>query len=308
MEHVTGSGLERHFLLELHGLAAGRVHRDTVLALVGFEPDVGLPLALEVALLGGDPPLENPESLTLLPPNGRCHLFTMKDTGNLNLPADMKNTTIRSLPDFLDQVCSDSFNGYLSRGVADVAAHKLIPSIGRLPKFHKTTAAQITAEEKHWLKRLRLEGARHVNGTPTAWDWMVLARHHGLPVRLLDWSRNPLVALYFAVWDLSGNKAAVYAEKFTTHLDIEAIPDPFSVKKVAKFQPAQTSARMAAQATMMTIHPNQKIAYTSKTLHCFQISSKLAPTLKDHLRRCGMHPATVFPDLDGLAKSIRYSY
>lgn len=96
--------------------------------------------------------------------------------------------------------------------------------------------------------------------------------------------------------------------KFTTNLDIEAIPDPFSVKKVAKFQPAQTSARMAAQATMMTIHPNQKIAYTSKTLHCFQISSKLAPTLKDHLRRCGMHPATVFPDLDGLAKSIRYSY
>ena len=36
VEHVTGSGLERHFLLELHRLAAGRVHRDTVLTLVGF--------------------------------------------------------------------------------------------------------------------------------------------------------------------------------------------------------------------------------------------------------------------------------
>ena len=218
----------------------------------------------------------------------------------------MKTTTVKSFADYLEQLCSDTFDGYIFRGVPDADSHQLVSSIGRLKKFQGVPTATIAKEEKHWLKRFRLEGARHVNGKPNEWDWMVLARHHGLPVRLLDWTRNPLVALYFAVWDRSEKKAAVYAEKFTTHLDIETVADPFSVKKVGKFQPAQTTARMAAQATMMTIHPDPTAAHDSKTLHRFEISPHLAPHLKSQLRRCGITPATIFPDLDGLAKTICY--
>jgi hypothetical protein len=218
----------------------------------------------------------------------------------------MKIVKIQSFPDYVEQVCSESLNGHLFRGVPDAEGHLLVPSIGRPAGHQKLSLAQITSKEKHGLKRFRLEGSRHVSGSPDMWTWMVFARHHGLPVRLLDWTQNPLMALYFAVWDKSGATAAVYAENFGKHIDIEAKADPFAVKKVAKFQPPHSSARVAAQASMLSIHPDPRKVHDSDNLMRFELSAKLVPHLKASLRRCGIHPATVFPDLDGLAASIRY--
>jgi hypothetical protein len=219
----------------------------------------------------------------------------------------MKTEKITSLPHFIKLTCSESLQGFIFRGVTDAAEHQLLTSIGRLKRFEDASLAEISKQEKDWLKRFRLEGARHVNSKLSDWEWMVLARHHGLPVRLLDWSRNPLVALYFAVGDGQGKTAAVYAEKFTRSIDIDHETDPLEVARVGKFQPASTSARMSAQASVLTVHPDPRKPHNSKTLRCFEISRTLAPVIKVQLRRLGMNPATVFPDLDGLAKSIRYN-
>jgi hypothetical protein len=52
------------------------------------------------------------------------------------------------------------------------------------------------------------------------------------------------------------------------------------------------------------IHPDPRKPYDSPTMLCFEIPAKLVPDLKTSLRRCGVHPPSVFPRLGGVAKAL----
>jgi hypothetical protein len=60
---------------------------------------------------------------------------------------------------------------------------------------------ELEFDHKHeWslLQRFRRFAYSHLRPGAGEWEALFLARHYGLPTRILDWSRSPLVATYFA--------------------------------------------------------------------------------------------------------------
>jgi len=101
----------------------------------------------------------------------------------------------------------DETNGHrplkLFRGVPDVNM-KLLTSLQRLVtdgdgrRVVSLEAARRLEEGMVESFKKYAYGMANLGPSPTLWEWLALAQHHGLPTRLLDWTKSPYVALHFA--------------------------------------------------------------------------------------------------------------
>src|SRR5260370_189193 len=141
----------------------------------------------------------------------------------------MKQQTIKSLDDLLGIVQTHSRVAVIYRGVAS-SNYQLIPKVGRRHRGGKLLQQK---DERYILRLFRQWAIGDLGWRPVDdWEWLAIAQHHGLPTRLLDWTRNPLVAAYFAVVDESADDSAIYAYRSNSYIQIEKHRDPFAVDRV----------------------------------------------------------------------------
>lgn len=203
--------------------------------------------------------------------------------------------------------------GALYRGVSKVG-YELIPSVGRyLPDFVKNgkDKSKLLDHERFALEIFEKDSARFLPSLVSdPWELIVLAQHHGLPTRLLDWSHNPLVALFFAVQSNDESDAAVYALEAGVVLDVmdtkELGKHPLELQDTRQFVPNSSSPRVFAQSSVFTVHSEPTEPWTVSGMKKFIIPKELKMQLRGVLYKYGISSKKLFPGLDGVGSTIRY--
>ena len=150
-----------------------------------------------------------------------------------------------SLEDLLEAVQKYAKLTVIYRGVTS-SNYELIPKVGRRLKAARPLEAK---DERYILRLFKQRAIAHLHRAPVDdWEWLAIAQHHGLPTRLLDWSRNPLVAAYFAVIEKHAGDSAIYVYRSNRYLETEKHPDPFMVDRVARVIPNHITSRITAQS------------------------------------------------------------
>lgn len=238
---------------------------------------------------------------------------------------------ISSLSDFfgvLDGIVTPKADAYWFRG-HPAKKYELVPSALRYDTVQKRDCAVGVLQEFRRLTELRIKpGASPADRL----QWCQIAQHHGLPTRLLDWTANVAVALYFAcckdpdddglvvlmnpidlnrlsIGESRVLEPALDAAQIVRIVELDGRIDtsPQATPNIA-IHPVYNTERLQLQRGAFTLHGSRKFDIDkaqAPSLVCIPILREHKQRLIDQLGGIGVDEMSIFPEPEHVCNHLR---
>jgi len=162
------------------------------------------------------------------------------------------------------------------------------------------------------------------------WETLFDMQHNWIPTRLLDWSENLGISVYFAVkYNSKKTDMAIYLlnpdelNRYSSKKEIPVIPDnpmgleyvknyinkdPFPPEYPIAIRPNFSNNRMIAQRGLFTIHGDNLTPIEQlcpKAVLKIKLSKNIINDANNFLDFANINEYTVFPDINGISDYIR---
>ena len=249
-------------------------------------------------------------------------------TNHMKVKLPYKVTHLESWEQYLSIISDSPYQNWAFRGQRDASA-PLFSALSRyFIAFHVDRRAWPEQEERilRIFKRKAIHFLDHVPDRDDDFDWLALMQDHGAPTRLLDFTWSPYVAAFFALHNTTEdgviwacNPVEIEKQK-RADLKKTGVFRKYFLKGSESFvwmgEPYAMNRRLIAQSGTFVVpgvldksiedilrdYPNPK-----DTLVKFIVpANKIREKGMRELYRMNITQSTLFPDLDGLARSLAY--